>query len=141
MKFLKEWWERYADFWIRVHDYERSLQDCKLFREQSNAILSIAHPNFTFKKWWIDEFNDVLPHYIEHGGVNAIEINAKATKEWVDAIIEAKNKYNLFLTFWSDCHRVWKPDSKHGDFWDINPFISSDFVTESFWEYSGILGV
>jgi len=31
--------------------------------------------------------------------VNAIEINAKATKTWVEAILEAKEKYNLFLTF------------------------------------------
>lgn len=141
LKFLKEGWDKYGDFWIRIHDYEPLLQDCKTYKEQSNAILSIAHPDFTFKKWWTSQFIDVLPHYIEQWWINAIEINSKATKEWVDAIIEAKNRYNLFLTFWSDCHKVGNPDSKHWDFWEVNPYVSKDFVSDSFDEYREILGV
>jgi hypothetical protein len=27
------------------------------------------------------------------------------TKDWVEAILRAQNKYNLFLTFGSDFHR------------------------------------
>ena len=141
LKFLKEWWKKYNEFSVRIPEYEPIIEECKNFKEESNGILSIAHPDFTFKKWWISQFIDILPHYIEQWWINAIEINSKATKEWVDAIIEAKNRYSLFLTFWSDCHKVWKPDSKHWDFWETNQFVTKEFVSESFNEYRGMLGV
>ena len=50
---------------------------------------------------------------MQYAGLNAIEINTCATKEWVDAILEAKNKYGLYLTFGSDFHKENHVDGKH----------------------------
>lgn len=139
-KFLKKWWEKFSEYWVKIKDYEPTLEICKSFKEECNGILSIAHPNVTFRKW-IQEFEEVLPHYIEFGWVNAIEINAKASKEWIASILQAKSKYNLYLTFWSDSHKIWHSDSKHWDFWELNTLLSPDLIQASFNEYRNILRV
>ena len=142
MKFLKKWWEWYGKYTVRVKDYEPTLSECKKFVQQCNGILSMAHPNVTFRKWGIEEFEKVLPYYIENGGINAVEINAVATKEWVAAILKAKDRYGLYLTFGSDNHKIWHTDSKHGDFWNINPYVNNSAYTKLiFSEYRDKLGV
>lgn len=142
VKFLKKWWDAYGKFTVRVKDYEPTLSECKKFVQQCNGILSLAHPNVTFRKWGIEEFERVLPYYIENGGINAVEINAVATKEWVNAILKAKDRYGLYLTFGSDNHQIGLTDTKHGDFWDINSYVNNAaFIKQIFSEYAEKLGV
>lgn len=135
IKFLKRWWEKFKNYAIIVENYEVVLLECKRFQKQTDWILSLPHPNVTFRKWWIKEFEKVLPHYIENGWINAIEINAKATKEWVESIIKVKDTYGLYITFWSDFHKENHNDWKHWEFWEINPFVSPDLVRKYFLEY------
>lgn len=140
-KFLKKWWAKFFDYWVHVKDYELNLDICKIIKDESNGILSIAHPNVSFKNWWILEFEEVLPHYIDAWWVNAIEINTKASKEWIEVILKLKVKYNLYLTFGSDNHWIWLTDKKHCHFWEINPLLTPDIIKESFDEYRWLLGV
>lgn len=135
LKFLKRWWEKFDEFAVIVDNYEILISECRKFQKQTEWILALPHPNVTFRKWWIKEFEKVLPFYIENWGINAIEINAKATKEWVESILKAKYKYGLYITFWSDFHKENHNDGKHWEFWDVNPFISPDWVRKYFWEY------
>lgn len=142
VKFLKKWGDWYGKYTVRVKDYEPTLSECKKFVQQCNGILSMAHPNVTFRKWGIEEFERVLPYYIENAGINAIEINAVATKEWVAAILKAKDRYWLYLTFGSDNHKLGYTDTKHGDFWNINPYVNNPaYIKLIFSEYREKLGV
>lgn len=139
-KFFKKWGQMYDTFSVKIKDYDLTLEVCKTFKEESNWVLSIAHPNVTFKKWGIEEFQSVLPHYIEIGGINAIEINSEATKEWVMAILEAKSKYGLYITFWSDNHKIWHSDNNHWNFWKVNPHINNPALISSlFNEYRDLI--
>ena len=135
MKFLKRWWDKFDEFAVQVENYEIPLLQCKNIQQKTQGILSLPHPNTTFRKWWIEEFEKVIPFYIENGGINAIEINAKATKDWVEAILKAKDKYGLYLTFGSDFHKENHNDGKHWEFWEVNPFVSPECVRKYFWEY------
>lgn len=139
-KFFKKWGEMFDTFSVRIKDYEPSLEMCKTFKEESNWVLSMAHPNVTFRKWGIEEFKEVLPHYIEMWWINAIEINSEATKEWVMAILEARSQYGLYITFWSDNHKIWHTDDKHWNFGDINPHINNPALISSlFNEYRDLI--
>lgn len=130
-EYLKEWWRLYdkhgLKFWI-VWDYEPSLEVCNEVKEKNNAILSIAHPNVTFKKW-VQEFQEVLPYYVEKW-INAVEINPLADKNWLKAIFEAKKRFDLILTAWSDNHLIWHMDNKHWDFGKLNPLLSQEEKTD-----------
>lgn len=139
-KFLKKNGEKFSQYGVLIDDYEVSLETCCQIKNNHSCILSLAHPNFTFRKW-IEDFEKNLSHYIEIGWINAIEINTKATKLWIEAILKMKQKYGLYLTFWSDCHHLDKSNNKHGNFWEINPFLSSDFIKTEFWKYKNILGI
>lgn len=134
-KFLKKWWEKFSQYAVQVDQYEVWLDICKKEVESSNWILAIPHPHTTFRKWWINEFKKVLPYYIESAWVNAIEINTFATKSWMETILEAKDKYSLYLTFWSDFHKENHNDNKHWDLWQLNPMLSEEFVKNCFMEY------
>lgn len=133
-EFLKKSGKFFEKFWYLIKDYEPNLEQCNDFKEESSWILSIAHPNFTFEKWWIEEFKNVLPIYVDQW-INAIEINSMATRQWVEAIIEQSKYYGLFLTFWSDNHCVWYTDSKHWHLWILNPYLESWFVKREFDKY------
>lgn len=135
LKFLKRWWEEFENFAVQVPQYETSIELCRDFVKRCDGILSIPHANVTFRREGIAEFQKVLPHYIENGWVNALEINACMTKDWVHAILEAKDKYNLYLTFGSDFHKPGIKDGKHGDFWEQNIYISPEKVREEFYKY------
>lgn len=139
-KFFKKWGEMFDAFSVRIKDDEQSLEICKTFKEESHWVLSIAHPNVTFSKWGIGEFQSVLPHYVEVGGINAIEVNSEATKEWVMAILEARSQYGLYITFWSDNHKIWHFDDKHWNFWKVNPHINNPALISSlFNEYRDLI--
>ena len=135
-KYLKKWWSHSEIFLASVPRYEPTLQVLNQIKESNNAILSIAHPNFSFKS--IEEFKRVLPNYVSNW-INAIEINSKANLDWVTEIIELSNLYNLFLTFWSDCHFVWSPDKTHWDLGNTNPFVSEDLRKNKFNELKDFL--
>lgn len=140
--FMKKEGEKFEEFWVRIPEYEATLEDCREAKIHNNGILSLVHPNFTFRKW-IQHFHDQLPEYIKNAGINAIEINSKATKDWVEAILEAQKKYDLYLTFGSDCHRVSQPDEKHEDFWVMNPYVleqyGKEFIQKEFEKYAHFL--
>ncbi len=134
LRYFKREGEQFSVFWVLVPEYEPSLEVCKHIQQTHDAILSIAHPNFTFKKW-VDEFISSLPTYIENAWVNALEINSKASKLWIESIIKEAKKHNLYITFWSDNHKIWSPDNKHGDFTELNPHITESFITQEFDKY------
>lgn len=132
---LKRWGDLYEVFWHEIEDYEPSVEKVvQEVREKSWWLVSLAHPNFTFEKWWIHEFHRVLPDYVKKW-VQAVEINARATPEWILAIYEARRKYDLILTFGTDCHEIGQTDRKHGDLGQLNPYIPSDVIEENFWEF------
>lgn len=131
--FIKKWWDFYNDYWIKWSKYEIDVEDSWDIRKKVDWILSIAHPNFTFKKW-ISEFRNSIESYIDKW-VNAIEINSYTTKIWIEEILKAQKKYDLFLTFWSDCHKLWFNDWKHNGLWELNTNISEDFIKGEFNKY------
>lgn len=102
------------------------------------GVLSIAHPNYTFSRdrirWFRELYRDV---YRPQLWIAAIEINTTASKKWVEAILEMKEEYwdELQLTFWSDCHRLWKPDDKHWDLGFENQFIPEGLIETEFWSF------
>ncbi|MDD2907917.1 MAG: PHP domain-containing protein [Candidatus Gracilibacteria bacterium] len=125
--FLKEKGEFYSDYGLKygidVPEYEPSIEVCGALRKSNNAILSIAHPNLTFKKEGLEYFKNIFPYYFEIG-VNGIEINTKADKKWIEIIYEFKNKYGIIITAGSDNHKIGFTDSKHGDFGKLNPTLT-----------------
>lgn len=135
VKFLKRWGEEFENFAVQIPQYETNIELCKDFVQRCNGILSIPHANVTFRREGIEGFQKVLPYYIENAWINALEVNACMTKEWVDAILEAKDKYDLYLTFWSDFHKPWMKDGIHWDFWEQNSFVSANMVREEFFRY------
>ena len=134
-RYLKTWWDKYSEFWYEIDDYEPWLEVVSWFREECNGILSIAHPNVAFKRW-IGRFNEVLLHYIKKWWINAIEINTRASKEWVEAILFLSNKYWLYLTFWSDNHNIAKSTYSQWKVWELNPNITDDLVKRCFDKYN-----
>lgn len=94
-KYLKKWWSHSELFLALVRKYEPNLEVVRTLKESNNALLSIAHPNFTFRS--IEEYKKVLPDYVS-SWVNAVEINSKANLAWVTAILESSHEHDLFLT-------------------------------------------
>ena len=136
---MKSEWEFYEEFRVNTDKYEPSVEKIWELSKKDNAILSIAHPNFTFKKG-VEEFKKEIPYYIEKW-VNAIEFNAKVDYKWGKAIMEVKEKYNLILTFGSDCHMIWWNDDKHATFWTVSPFINQDILKENLDKFREKTGV
>ena len=78
----------------------------------SGALLSVAHPNFSFqKKGGTKEWAARLDRYAGMG-IQGIELNPFAGPEWVTAIREQSARRGLVVTFGSDCHG--DPDDSHG---------------------------
>lgn len=127
--FLKEIWEKYNEYWLKywidVPEYEPNIEICWFLAKTNNAIISIAHPNLSFKKEWLEYFKSIYPYYVENW-INGIEINSKADMEWIETIYEFKEKYSIIITSWSDNHCIWKVDNKHSDLWELNPLLSEN---------------
>jgi len=124
---FKREWTLYDQYGYEVADYEPSVETT--IQEvvwKSWGLVSMAHPNVTFdnNKWGIAEFERTMWDYVEKW-LNAVEINTMASMQWVQAILEVREKFDLILTFWSDCHMIWYDgrDGKHASIWVINPFI------------------
>ncbi|EKE27545.1 MAG: hypothetical protein ACD_3C00194G0005 [uncultured bacterium (gcode 4)] len=119
-KCLKDEW-KYSWVWaVKISEYEPSLEKCSKMAKDNNAILSLAHPNFKLTQ---EEFRERIAYFLDLG-INAVEINAKASKSWVDLILEYREKYGFILTFWSDCHFNENDDKEHWEFLTVNPYIS-----------------
>lgn len=141
-QFYKKYFRKVSENYFSVIEtnYKPEIELFREIKESNNWVLSLAHPNFIFSKW-INEFEDKIEYYVKKWWVNAIEINSSASKEWVNAILDASKKYKLYLTFWSDCHYVWFSDSQHQDLWVMNPYISDNMRKKKFLEYSELLWI
>lgn len=139
LNLMKKWWDYYEDDAVKVNDYEPSVEKSWILASDSNAVLSIAHPNFTFKKW-VEEFEEEISYYIDRG-VNGVEVNVLTSKEWLEAIMRVKKKYYLILTFGSDCHKIWEIDNKHHYFWNMNSLLSQDIIKENFYKFREKVGI
>ena len=142
---FKREWKLYEKYWFEARDYEPSVEDTvEEVAEKSRGIVALAHPNVTFSehKWWIPEFERTIGDYVDKW-VNAIEINAKASAEWISQILEIWERYDLILTFWSDCHSIWYDgrDGKHGTIWQINPLIETEIYEQNFWRFEETLWI
>jgi len=121
-KCLREEWELYREYWDRIDEYEPSVERCWELAWLNEAILSIAHPHYTFSRIWEKWFAELITRYVDMW-VNAIEIHSRTPKPWIELIYELKQKYNLLLTAWSDNHWLSDQDNKHSLLWDLNPFL------------------
>jgi len=140
---LKREWKLYSEYGYETEEYEPSVeQTVDEVVKQAGGIISLAHPNVTFgrNKWWISEFERTIADYVKKW-VKGIEINSIASYEWTQVILKAQKKHDLILTFWSDCHNIWKTDEKHSTIGRINPFIETDTYEEHFWKFRNIIGL
>lgn len=126
---LKRGWALYDIYWYESEEYEPSVEQAvDEVVTKAGWIISMAHPNVTFSetKWWIPEFQRTIWNYVKKW-INGIEINTMASPEWVHEILAARQKYDLILTFGSDCHNIgydWA-DGKHSTIWKKNPNMSA----------------
>lgn len=122
---LKEEW-KYSWIWsVAIPEYEPSLELCGEVAKEDKAILSLAHPNFKLTQ---EQFIERIWYYMECG-INAVEINSKATKDWVHLILKYQKKFNYLLTFWSDSHFKEHDDNEHWSFWKMNRFVNEDIIS------------
>jgi len=137
-KCLKKWWDLCREYSVvSGAEYKPELGDISEMT-QWEGILSIAHPNYTFSRDKIRGFRELYHEvYRSQLWITAIEINTTASRKWVEAILEMKQEYwnELQLTFWSDCHRLWQPDDKHGDLGFENEFLPEWVVRKDFWNF------
>jgi len=119
----------YPEYSIEVEEYEPQISDVATIAKDQ-WVLSIAHPNFTFSREKMKGFRKLYEEVYRPFGIHTLEINGKATKKWVDAILDIKAQYgdDLQLTFGSDCHNIGKPDDKHEDLWVQNPYVSDEIM-------------
>ena len=138
---LKRGGQLFEIYGFEVPEYEPSVeQTVQEVIQKSGWILSLAHPNVTFavNKWGINEFLRTVENYVNQW-VNAIEINTQANSEWVQAILYVQQKYDLLLTFGSDCHEIGYSgrDGKHASIGEQNPYVSKEqreINFSMFWE-------
>lgn len=133
-KYLRLSSEKFNELWVIFPPYEADLDLLSKYLTNTKQVVSIPHANWTFKKEGIEWFKRILPNYIEKW-INALEINAQMTKDWVEQILQLSNKYNLYLTFWSDFHKPGSKDWLHWDLWDQNIYIEREFIKKSVYKY------
>lgn len=136
-KCLKKGGDLYAVYGADCNEsYKPQLRDI-VEMTRDTWILSFAHPNYTFDRagirWFTEMYQDF---YLPQMWLRTIEINTRASKKWVDAILWVQgNTSDTQLTFWSDCHRLWKPDDKHWDLWFENRFLDEETIRREFWDF------
>lgn len=136
--FLKRGWN-FAHIWhFNVWDYEFDVKDFNAIRVP-NSIVSLTHPNVTFKNdidAFVERIEKLVPLWI-----NAIEVNPIATKKWLDIISYIQAKYDLILTFGSDCHFKETFDWKHSQLFQINQELSKNQINENMYRIKDRLGI
>ncbi len=123
-------WKNYGNFKIDFNNDLLDISELWNIFDINKTILSIAHPNITFKGNIIS-FEKEFNWYFERW-INAIEINTSLDKKWIESILKIKAKTNICLTFWSDCHKIWEKNEKHWDFWEMNHLLSNEIIKENY---------
>ena len=91
---------------------------------ESGALLSVAHPNFSFMKQGGPQgWSARLDRYAALG-IQGVELNPFAGPEWVAAIREQSQKHNLLVTFGSDSHGP--ADDKHKELGGLHSEMMND---------------
>lgn len=144
--FMKRWWEFDHIWHIDIGNYEFDTKNFANITDQ-NSILSIAHVNETFKKEIktfskieIDAFAERIDRLVKFW-LNAIEVNPMATKKWLELITYFRNKHDLILTFWSDCHFWEELDWKHWELFQLNEWLDKKIVKENIYRIKDKLGI
>jgi len=142
---LKREWSLYEEYWYEIEEYEPSVETTvHEVIHKAGWVVSMAHPNVTFwwNKWWIAEFERTIWSYVDQW-INAIEINTKASYEWVQAILKVRREFDLILTFWSDCHQIGYDgrDGKHATIWERNRDMFSLDIWKSFYRWTSITDI
>lgn len=140
---LKRSGRYYQEYGVEIEEYEPELEKLLEIVQDTWGILSIAHPNFTFARAWVRGFVQLYEEVYRPLGITAIEINTRATKKWVDAILALKDKYGdgLQITFGSDCHQIGKPDDKHGDLGFENWSVWEDIIISEMKNFRAQIGL
>lgn len=107
--------------------YEPTLESLIWEVDQSDTVVSLPHANVSFRT--IEEMEWRI-WWLVNQGLNAIEINKEAPKEWVESIYRVRKKYGLLMTFGSDSHGLERMDSSHGKFGTLNSHIE----TPEYWK-------
>lgn len=131
----------YAEIWYhRIPRYEPELDVIAWIAESEGAILSIAHPNFSCTKKLIrdygatnnferiEAFRERIVPIISDAGIHNYEVNALASPEWKDAIVDTVRRTGGMVTFWSDNHGLKEADKKHGIFGQINKHLDAETI-------------
>ncbi len=145
LDFMRECLRENGDFsdigYYKIPRYEPELDVIAWIAESEGAVLSIAHPNFSFTKKLLQEygaknsmdrirsFKERIVPIISDAGIYNYEVNALASPEWKQGITETLWKTGGMMTFWSDNHGLEHADKKHGVFGVINPLIQKDEIT------------
>ncbi len=109
--FLKEFSPFKKVGYVKVPDYEPSIGLVAELARENHAVVSIAHPNFTFEKYGeISEFESRMGEYADIG-ITAVEINPFANGEWLDSVRKTSERVGMILTFGSDSHG--EADERH----------------------------
>jgi histidinol phosphatase-like PHP family hydrolase len=113
----------------KLPEYEPRIEELMEVVDRDNTIVSIAHPNYTFRS--IEEFHEQAG-YIMSLWADTIELNSTASLEWIEGIEQIRNwqieSYTspCHLTYGSDCHDLYptRPDARHSLLGDMNPYVS-----------------
>lgn len=106
--------------------YEPEIGELARIAADEGAILSLAHPHFSFRKLlkrkqpWLDEASMreyaeryLFPFCIDMG-IRNFEVNSEAHPAWVDTIVKTVGRTGGILTFGSDNHDPNRHDRDHG---------------------------
>ncbi len=118
--------------YVAMADYEPGFDFLASVRERTGAILSIAHPNCTFERQGIGEFETFALRALDSGAVNALEIHSSTPPEWIGKILDIRNRTDALVTFGSDCHFKPSYDGKHSWIGELNPHVDTALVEEEF---------
>ncbi len=106
-------------------EYEATLSQIQDNTNPESTVISLVHPQSTFAS--IADFETEFPQLVR-SGVNGVEINNTATREWVMTILSQARKYQtienpIYLTFGSDCHDINTVNQTRGEFGEMNPLL------------------
>jgi histidinol phosphatase-like PHP family hydrolase len=102
--FLKEFSPFRNVGFAKVPDYEPTVVLVSELARDNRAVVSVAHPNFTFEKFGeIAEFESRMGEYAELG-ISAVEINPFADAAWLASVRTTADRVGMMLTFGSDSH-------------------------------------
>lgn len=132
---LREWFKsegkyrREISLREKLPEYEPRIEELMEVLDRDNTIVSIAHPNYTFHT--VEEFQKQVGYLISRG-INAIELNSTATREWHDAIYDFRDwqmdSYTspAIITAGSDCHDLYpaQVDARQSLLGSVNPTMS-----------------